>query len=276
MKSSLKVCTTALVLLLLPSMASAAFYKKPSYNANITHNHGHYVYEPVEYNGRIFNCPCEIAGSRPGFVGLEFRKQEEIQDALIAHKKNKGKKPAYANPEAAQAASMDIDTGTQATGRVFYDLDDIFMQTTNKEEFEDFFKRYVSRKYPCTEVANLSFAKPVNGDLKILTGIEGTPAIISRNENANLYGIKIGSATLKYVQVPVRVEAYQFTNNKWIPIGTLKVLSEQTIKDDPRKIYKNAMNDAINDFTSPKDMVTQALFENGIKHRSVFDHVANW
>ena len=36
------------------------------------------------------------------------------------------------------------------------------------------------------------------------------------------------------------------------------------------------MNDAINYFTSPKDMVTQALFENGIKHRSVFDHVANW
>ena len=54
------------------------------------------------------------------------------------------------------------------------------------------------------------------------------------------------------------------------------MLSEQTIKDDPRKIYKNAMNDAINYFTSPKDMVTQALFENGIKHRSVFDHVANW
>ena len=105
MKSSSKVCTAALVLLLLPSMASAAFYKKPSYNSNITHNHGHYVYEPVEYNGRIYNCPCEIAGSRPGFVGLEFRKQEEIQDALIAHKKNKGKKPAYANPEAAQAAS---------------------------------------------------------------------------------------------------------------------------------------------------------------------------
>ena len=54
------------------------------------------------------------------------------------------------------------------------------------------------------------------------------------------------------------------------------MLQEQTIKDDARKIYKNAMNDAINYFTSPKDMVTQALFENGIKHRSVFDHVANW
>ena len=54
------------------------------------------------------------------------------------------------------------------------------------------------------------------------------------------------------------------------------MLQEQTIKDDARKIYKNAMNDAINYFTSPKDMVTQALFENRIKHRSVFDHVANW
>lgn len=95
-------------------------------------------------------------------------------------------------------------------------------------------------------------------------------------ESANLYGIKIGSVTWKYVQVPVWVEGYRYTNNRWTSLGALKVLSEQTIKDDPRKIYKNAMNDAINYYTSPKDMITQALFEYGIKHRSVFDHVTNW
>ena len=35
-------------------------------------------------------------------------------------------------------------------------------------------------------------------------------------------------------------------------------------------------NNDVNYFTLSKDMVTQVLFENGIKHRSVFDHVANW
>lgn len=239
------------------------------------HNHGHYVYEPVEVNGKVYNCPCEVAGYRNTAVNLEFAKQEEIQDLLRA--KNKNTKPRYADVNAPATAKPVVENGVAASGRVFYDIDDILMQTTNKQEFEDFFKRYVSRKYACEEVASLNFAQPKDGDLKILVGVEGTPAIVSRNENINsVVGIKIGSATLKFVQVPVRVEGYQFVNNKWIPIGTLKVLSEQTIKDDPRKIYKNAMNDAINYFTSPKDMITQALFENGIKHRSVFDHMTNW
>lgn len=240
----------------------------------VEHNHGHYVYEPVEVNGKVYNCPCEIVG-RNLTANLEFSKQEEIQDLLRA--KNKNYKPKYADVVNAEPiAKPVVANGTVASGRVFYDIDDILMQTTNKSEFEDFFKRYVSRKYTCEEVASLNFAQPKDGDIKILVGIEGAPAIVSRNENINSVGIKIGSATLKFVQVPIRVEGYQFFNNKWIPIGALKVLSEQTIKDDPRKIYKNAMNDAINYFTSPKDMITQALFENGIKHRSVFDHLTNW
>lgn len=244
----------------------------------VEHNHGYYVYEPVEINGKVYNCPCEVKNYRNP-ANLEFQKQEEIQDLL--RNKDKNKRPRYADVNANASSTVKVkpvvENGLAVSGRVFYDIDDILMQTTNKEEFEDFFKRYVSRKYTCEEVASLNFAQPKDGDLKILVGVEGAPAIISRNENINsVVGIKIGSATLKFVQVPVRVEGYQFVNNKWISIGALKVLSEQTIKDDPRKIYKNAMNDAINYFTSPKDMITQALFENGIKHRSVFDHVTNW
>ena len=243
----------------------------------VEHNHGNYTYEPVEENGIIIHCPCEIMNEDirfHSFAMQEFSKQEEIQDLLRT--KGKTSKPRYASIKSIAEEPV-VENGLPESGRVFYDMDDIFMQTTNKEEFEDFFKRYVSRKYTCNEVASLNFATPQNGDLKILVGIDGTPSIISRNMNVNsMLGIKVGSATWKFVQVPVRVEGYQFVNNRWIPIGAIKVLSEQTIKDDPRKIYKNAMNDSINYFTSPEDRITRALFENGIKHRSVFDHMTNW
>lgn len=247
-------------------------------NAEIKHNHGHYTYEPViNSRGEKFNCPCEVPTRGYDFTMAEFKKQQELQD-LIRNKDGKFKKKIekIAGGDLSVSNNTNPNNEPQYSGKVYYDMDDILMQTTNKEEFEDFFKRYVSRKYTCTEVSPLNFAKPSEGDMKILVGVDGIPSIISRNENANLYGIKIGSVTWKYVQVPVRIEGYRFTKNRWTPIGALKVLSEQTIKDDPRKIYKNAMNDAINYFTSPKDMITQALFENGIKHRSVFDHITNW
>ena len=253
--------------------------KKAAYIDNNANNNGHnhhgYTYEPVTISGTTFYCPCDLPNSAIyRDFRLEFNKQEEIQDLL----KTKGKtsKPRYASIKSIAKEPV-VENGLPESGRVFYDMDDIFMQTTNKEEFEDFFKRYVSRKYTCNEVASLNFATPQNGDLKILVGIDGTPSIISRNMNVNsMLGIKVGSATWKFVQVPVRVEGYQFVNNRWIPIGAIKVLSEQTIKDDPRKIYKNAMNDSINYFTSPEDRITRALFENGIKHRSVLDHMTNW
>lgn len=240
----------------------------------IEHNHGHYVYEPVTINNKTYNCPCEV-GYRNTAVNLEFQKQEEVQDLLRTS--NKGKKPRYITGISEADERPVVENGLPASGRIFYDVDDILMQTTNKDEFEDFLKRYASRKYTCNEVASANFATPQNGDLKILVGIDGIPSIVSRNENVNMaIGIKIGNTTLKYVQVPVRIEGYQYINQRWIPIGALRVLSEQTIKDDPRKIYKNALNDAINYFTSPKDMVTQSIFENGIKHRSVFGHLTNW
>lgn len=238
------------------------------------HNHGHYVYEPVTINGRTFECPCNLPNEAISYdARMEFRRQEELQDLL----KNKNKMPRSKIFTKKVIEEPVVENGLPESGRIFYDIDDILMQTTNQEEFEDFFKRYASRKYTCNEVSPLSFAKPQNGDLKILVGIDGTPCIISQNQNVNsMLGIKVGSTTWKYVQVPIRVEGYQFVNNRWIPIGALKVLSQQTIKDDPRKIYKNALNDSINYFTSPEDRITRALFENGIKHRSVFDHMTNW
>ena len=247
-------------------------------NAEIQHNHGPYTYEPViNSRGENFNCPCEVPARGYDVTRGEFAKQEEIQD-LIRNKEGKFKKriEKITGTVLTPSNTLNNNSTPQYSGKVYYDMDDILMQTTIKEEFEDFFKRYVSRKYPCNEVSPLNFAKPSEGDLKILVGMDGFPAVISRNENANLYGIKIGSVTWKYVQVPVRVEGYRYTNNRWTSLGALKVLSEQTIKDDPRKIYKNAMNDAINYYTSPKNMINQALFEYGKKHRSVFDHVTNW
>ena len=251
--------------------------KNTANNANTKgHNHRGYNYEPVTISGITYNCPCEISGNYNPLnrdFRSEFNKQEEIQDLL--KEKGKSSKPRYTNIKHSASEPV-VENGLPESGRIFYDIDDVFMQTTNKEEFEDFFKRYVSRKYTCNEVGSLNFAVPQNGDLKILIGMDGTPCIVSKNMNVNSLGIKVGSATWKFVQVPVRVEGYQFVNNRWIPIGAIKVLSEQTIKDDPRKIYKNAMNDSINYFTSPEDRITRALFENGIKHRSVFDHMSNW
>lgn len=240
---------------ILPSCAASALILMISVCANAEEKHDHhgYVYEPVVHEGRTYYCPCNL-GSVGRYVTQEFIRQEEIQDML----KKKGK-----NPNAARRsflASPSVNAAAES-GRVFYVLDEVLMRTTDKAEFENFLKKYVSRKFLCNEVLGADFATPTEGDLKIVTTLDGETAIISRNENTNYMGIKIGSTTFKFVQVPIRVTGYRYRQGKWTSIGSIKVLSEQTIKDDPRKIYKNAMNDAINYYTSPNDMVTKALFE---------------
>ena len=89
----------------------------------------------------------------------------------------------------------------------------------------------------------------------------------------------IQSVLLKFVALVVILLNY-------IQLSIIKILIDYCLEGKAYEIIFKSLHSCIsiiitaeygiNYFTSLKDMVTQALFENGIKHRYAFDYVANW
>lgn len=145
------------------------------------------------------------------------------------------------------------------------DIDDYLLSTTSEQELGEFILKYAKRSNP--EIAKVVFSG--NAD-------EGTRAfriklysdifVTSHIENARLYGVKVGTSTLKYLNVPLEIKEFVYNGGKWNELGHLKCIGEESFKHEPRVIVKNALNDIINYYTSPNQNYVRGSIFNPEVH----------
>lgn len=140
------------------------------------------------------------------------------------------------------------------------DIDEYLLATTTEQELGDFVLKYVKRSNP--EIKKVVFqGTPDEGTRAFKIRLYDDIYVTSHIENARLYGIKVGSETLKYLNIPLEIKEFVYTGGKWTEHGKMKCIGEESFKHEPRVIVKNALNDIINYYTSPnKNFVRGSIF----------------
>lgn len=144
------------------------------------------------------------------------------------------------------------------------DVDDYLLSTTSKQELGDFVLKYAKRSNP--EITRVVFdGKPDEGTRAFRIRLYDDIYVTSEMNNIRTAGIKVGSATLKYLNIPLEVKEYVYKGWRWEEQGKFKCVGVESFKHEPRVIVKNALNDIINYYTSPnKNFVRGSIFNPDI------------
>lgn len=144
------------------------------------------------------------------------------------------------------------------------DIDDYLLSTTSEQELSEFTLKYAKRSNP--EITQVVFSgTPDEGTKAFRISLYDDIFVTSHIENARVYGVKVGSATLKYLNIPLQIKEFVYKDSKWNEVGKFKCVGEEYFKHEPRVIVKNALNDIINYYTSPnQNFVRGAIFNPNV------------
>lgn len=146
------------------------------------------------------------------------------------------------------------------------DIDEYLISTTSEEELGTFILKYAKRSNP--EIANVVFSGTAdNGTRAFRIRLYDDIFVTSHIENARLYGVKVGTSTLKYLNIPLEIKEYVREDGQWKEIGKFKCIGEESFKHEPRVIVKNALNDIINYYTSPNQNFVRGSIFNPDVHK---------
>lgn len=146
------------------------------------------------------------------------------------------------------------------------DIDDYLLATTSEQELGDFVLKYAKRSNP--EITQVVFnGAPDEGTRAFRIHLYDDIFVTSHIENARLYGVKVGTSTLKYLNVPLEIKEFVYKSGKWDELGKMKCVGEESFKHEPRVIVKNALNDIINYYTSPNQNYVRGSIFNPDVHQ---------
>lgn len=145
-------------------------------------------------------------------------------------------------------------------------VDDYLMASTSKEELSEFVLKYAKRCYP--EVTKVQYETSYDPGTRCFHVYQSDDIYVeSTIENARLYGVKVGSSTIKMLCVPLVMEELVYKDGWYQKVAEFKMVGKESFKHEPRVIVKNALNDIINYFTSPNSNYVRGSIFNPGEHK---------